>query len=315
MQNSEMWLDGIMGVIIGDALGCPVQFVPRAEIREGGLIEEMEGHGTYDMPEGTWTDDGSMTLALLSSIKEIGTIDLPDIMERFESWLREGAYTPFGKAFDIGGATIEALVKYRSYPDVTTCGGTDEYDNGNGSLMRILPACLYAYAKGMEEEEAVRMIHEVSALTHNHLRSKIACGLYYYCTCAVLGGEGTLAQRLQQGMDKGFEHYRRDILNLTELSYYGRLKDLTEFAKVPEEKIKSSGYVVDTMEAVIWCLITTDSFRACELKAVNLGDDTDTVAAIAGGLAGLYYHYESMPEEWLSVIQKRDWIEELCRGL
>ena len=115
-------------------------------------------------------------------------------------------------------------------------------------------------------------------------------------------------------MDRGFAFYRGDLHNLTELSCYGRLKDLKEFAHAPEEKIKSSGYVVNSLEAAIWCLITTDSFRACELKAVNLGGDTDTIAAIAGGLAGLYYGYESIPKDWLDVIRRRDWIEELCRS-
>ena len=113
-------------------------------------------------------------------------------------------------------------------------------------------------------------------------------------------------------MDRGFAFYKPDINNLTNLSYYGRLKDLTAFAAVPEEKIKSSGYVVDSLEASIWSLITTNSFRDCELKAVNLGGDTDTIGAIAGGLAGLYYQYDAIPEDWLAVIQRKDWIEGLC---
>ena len=310
--TSGVWLDGVMGVIIGDALGCPVQFCSREEI-QAHPVDRMLGHGTYDMPVGTWTDDGSLTLALLASIREMKGINLQDIMSRFVAWYTKGEYTPFGQAFDIGGTTEIALQRYMMKPDVRTCGGTSARENGNGSLMRILPACLYAYEQKLCDEEAVRIIHEVSGLTHNHLRAKIACGLYYFCVCAVLDGEGSLAERLQQGMDRGFAFYRKDISNLAELSYYGRLKDLTEFADVPEEKIKSSGYVVDTLEAAIWCLVMTESFRDCELKAVNLGEDTDTVGAIAGGLAGLYYTYESIPEDWVYVIQRRDWIEELIR--
>ena len=313
MTESKFWLDGIMGVIIGDALGCPVQFSSREEVK-ANPVDWMLGHGTYDMPVGTWTDDGSLTLALLSGIREKGEIDLQDIMDRFVAWLTKGEYTPFGRAFDIGGATEASITRYMKDPDVRTCGGTHDYDNGNGSLMRILPACLYAYEQKLRDEAAVRIIHEVSGLTHNHLRAKIACGLYYFCVCAVLDESGTLAERLQQGMDRGFAFYRGDLHNLTELSCYGRLKDLKEFAHAPEEKIKSSGYVVNSLEAAIWCLITTDSFRACELKAVNLGGDTDTIAAIAGGLAGLYYGYESIPKDWLDVIRRRDWIEELCRS-
>lgn len=311
LKGSGVWLDGIMGVIVGDALGCPVQFRSRSEVK-ANPVDRMLGYGTYHMPAGTWTDDGSLTLALLCSIREKGVIDLQDIMDRFEAWFTRGAYTPFGKAFDIGGATEASIRRYMKNPDVRTCGGTHAFDNGNGSLMRILPACLYAHEQKLSDEEAVRIVHEVSGLTHNHLRAKIACGLYYFCVCAVLDGTGDLAGRLQQGMDRGFAFYRGDVHNLTELSYYGRLGDLTAFASLPEEKIRSSGYVVDSLEAAIWCLVTTGSFRDCELKAVNLGEDTDTVGAIAGGLAGLYYTYGSIPKDWLDVIRRREWIEGLC---
>ncbi len=96
----------------------------------------------------------------------------------------------------------------------------------------------------------------------------------------------------------------------------GKMKDrnicLDEFARVPETQIRSTGYVIDTLEAAVWCLITTQSFEECLLKAVNLGDDADTTGAVAGGLAGLYYGYDAIPREWLAVLQKREWVEELC---
>ena len=121
-------------------------------------------------------------------------------------------------------------------------------------------------------------------------------------------------ERIQKGLDEGFFYYEKDIANRVELAYYGRLQNMQEFAKVPESKIKSTGYVVDSIEAAVWSLIRTDSFKAALLTAVNLGDDSDTVGAIAGGLAALYYGYDGIPEEWLAVIQRRDWIEELCRN-
>ena len=118
---------------------------------------------------------------------------------------------------------------------------------------------------------------------------------------------------LQAGIDDGLRYYGRKILLLTELAHMGRLFHLDKFKNVPENEIKTTGYVVDSIEAAIWCLINTDSYRECMLKAVNLGDDTDTVAAIAGGIAGLYYGYDSIPDEWLGVIKRKDWIEEMCR--
>ena len=311
MKN--IWLDGIMGVIIGDALGCPVQFMERDELKERGLVTGMEEHGTYDMPVGTWTDDGSMTIATLDSINALGEIDIEDIMTSFVDWYEDGEYTPFGEAFDIGNTCSFAIEAYEKDHDLLSCGRTSDHSNGNGSLMRIIPVCLYACEKGLTNGDAVKYVHAVSGLTHNHVRSKMACGLYYFCVRAILKGEGSLRDRLQSGMDQGFSYYEKNIANRVELSYYGRLRDLSDFADTKEDEIKSTGYVVDSLEAAIWSLINTESFKECELKAVNLGDDSDTIAAIAGGLAGLYYGYEGMPEEWLSVIQRREWIEEMCR--
>lgn len=313
MRN--IWLDGMIGVIVGDALGCPVQFMRRSEIagRVAGPVKGMESGGVYHMPEGTWTDDSSMALAALDSIRELGEVDLEDIMTRFVDWYEDGEYTPFGEPFDMGNTCSLAIEKFEREHDPMTCGGTSERSNGNGSLMRIMPACLYAYDMKLPIADAVKTVHEVGGLTHNHLRAKIACGLYYFCVRSILDGEGTLIERLQKGLDEGFAFYEKDIANRVELSYYGRLRNLKEFAVVPEDAIKSTGYVVDSIEAAVWSLIRADSFRGSLLTAVNLGDDADTVGAIAGGLAALYYGYDSIPEEWLAVIQRRDWIEELCK--
>lgn len=311
-MNQNIWLNGVMGVIIGDALGCPVQFLDRAEIVDRGLVTGMEGYGTYNMPPGTWTDDGSMTLATLDSIRELKTIDLEDIMTRFVDWYEDNEYTPFGEAFDMGNTCSMAIESFERDKDVKICGGTGERSNGNGSLMRIIPACLYAYDSKLTTDDSVKVVHDVSGLTHNHLRSKIGCGLYYFCVCSILDGAGSLTERLQQGLDAGFSYYETDIRNRVELAHYGRLGNVADFANKNEEEIKSSGYIVDSLEAAVWSLINTNSFEKALLKAVNLGDDSDTVGAIAGGLAGLYYGYESMPEKWLDSIQRRDWIENMC---
>ncbi len=313
-MKENIWLDGIMGVVVGDALGCPVQFLDRETVANDP-VRGMRGYGTFNLPAGTWTDDSSMTLALLDSIREKGRFDYEDIMDRFMKWMYEGEYTPFGYSFDIGNGTNMAVSNYRAYRDVRTCGGRSAGNNGNGSLMRIMPACLYCAEKRgalLTDLEAVKLIHRASGLTHNHLRAKIACGLYYFMTVALIGETGTLIERLQTGLHRGFLFYEQRESNAEDLAYYDRLRVLSNFKETPEETIRSSGYVVDSIEAAVWSLITTESFEECELKAVNLGDDADTVGAIAGGLAGLYYGYDAIPEEWLNAIQRREWIEGLC---
>lgn len=320
---SNIWLDGMMGLVVGDALGCPVQFKTRAEIRnrKQGPVIGMEEHGTYDMPAGTWTDDSSMALATLDSIIQNGAIDADDIMRKFCDWEVNGAYTPFGFSFDEGNTCAKAIICYRGDCDTTTCGQTGEYSNGNGALMRIMPVCLYFYNKQkklqISDKEAIDGIDLISVLTHNHLRSQMCCGLYYFMAKSILEfneeKETDIQSILQRGADWGLKYYGKDTQNLAEIAYMARLFDLNELKILDEDSIRSTGYVVHSFEAAVWSLITTNTFRDCLLKAVNLGDDTDTVAAIAGGLAGLYYGYDEIPGEWLCVIKKREWIEGLCK--
>ena len=327
-MEKNIWLDGMMGVVVGDALGVPVQFLSREEIknRAEGPVTGMESGGVYQMPEGTWSDDSSMAIATMSSILEKGTVDPVDIMLQFVKWEFKGEYTPFGEAFDEGNTCSNAIYNFAKLPDIRTCGSTGEYANGNGALMRIMPACLYYYEKqdklGVSDDEVIEGVHLISGLTHNHLRSQMCCGIYYFCVRSILEGmkehhdgqtnKAELGYLLQRGIDDGLKFYGQDIGNLTQMAYLGRLFHLLEFKDENEDAIKTTGYVIDTIEAAFWCLLTTNSYKECLLKAVNLGDDTDTVGAIAGGLAGLYYGYENIPTEWLSVIKRRMWIEDIC---
>ena len=314
-KQKNIWLESVMGVVVGDALGMPVQFLGREALKKRP-IEKMEGYGTYNKPAGTWSDDSSMTLATLISIREKNAIDYEDIMERFTAWALYGEYTPAGETFDQGLTCMEAIYNYAKSKDYRTCGKTGEWANGNGALMRIIPVCLFGYEKELSGEwdvkQVIECIHQVSALTHNHLRSKIACGMYYFMVKNIIEGDSNLTVRLQKGIDEALKFYHGDIANHVELAHYERLFRLDVFSKCPNEDIKSSGYVVDSLEAAVWSLVTTNSFEEALIKAVNLGDDADTVAAIAGGLAALFYGYDNIPKEWLRQIVKREWIESLC---
>ena len=193
-MKTNIWLNGMMGLIVGDALGVPVQFMDRTEIRNRaqGPVTGMEAGGVYQMPEGTWSDDSSMALATLESLLEKKEADPLDIMQRFVKWDQEGEYTPFGRAFDQGITCSNAIYQFIKNPDIRTCGAIGEHANGNGALMRILPVCLYYYDKQKlvctSEDEAIEGIHRISGLTHNHLRSKMCCGIYYFCVKSIIEG-------------------------------------------------------------------------------------------------------------------------------
>ena len=308
----DMYKNGVFGVVVGDAFGCPVQFESREEVAMHP-VKDMRGHGTFNLPEGSWTDDSSLTLALLNSINKNECINLKHIMDSFVDWLEYGEFTPFGYSYDIGRGTMYAIHNYERYKDVFECGGNSESNNGNGSLMRIIPACLFAVERGLNNKEALAVVHEVGSLTHAHTRANIACGLYYFMVKSIINNEGSLIVRMQKGLDEGFSYYEQ--FDTDELSYYDRLRDLMMFALTPENEIRSSGYVVDTIEASVWSLINTYSYRTALIKAVNLGLDTDTVGAIAGGLAGLYYGIggeNGIPTEWIDKVQKHEYIRAMC---
>ena len=299
---------GILGLAVADAMGVPVEFKDREELRNEP-VTNMRGYGSHRQPQGTWSDDTSMTLCLMDSLAEKGTVDYTDIMQRFLSWFDKGAYTAHGNVFDSGIATQKALFRFRMGNSPFECGGTGELDNGNGSLMRILPLVFYCRTRAMYSDN-LEIVHNVSALTHATKRCQIACGIY--TTIAVnLLEDFNLCRVLTTSLEIAQKYYADNSKYVDELKHFERLFK-PDFARLPESEIKSTGYVVHTLEAAIWCLLNTDNYRDCVLKAVNLGNDTDTVAAVAGGLAGILYGVDLIPDDWLNLLAKRDYIESLC---
>lgn len=259
--------DAILGLAIGDALGVPYEFKQRGSF----ICSDMVGYGTHNQPEGTWSDDTSMTIATLDSLKSNnGIIVTEDICRRFNYWLLYGDYTVNGEVFDAGITTCTALKKGRP--------AVGEWDNGNGSLMRILPL---AFVDCTDDE-----IRAVSAITHGHWISEEACVIYVHVAKRLLAGEPIASIIPTLEYKKPFDR----------LKYISTL-DISQ--------IKSSGYVVDTLEAALWVVSHEGdwekSFRNDILTAVNLGKDTDTVAAVAGGMAGIIYGLEDV----------LDWVEKL----
>ena len=263
----------VYGIAIGDALGLPVQFLPRDSYPE---VTEMIKGSELPWPAGTWSDDTSLTLATVDSLLTCEGVDIPDMRARFEDWLENGTYTPDGQVFDQGFTTVHALTQGH--------GCTNEQSNGNGSLMRILPL---AFVKNLSDEQ----IAQVSGITHAHPLSVEACTVYVHAAQLVLDGF-SLTEALETAS-----------LSSEIFSY------LADISSRKRNEIRSTGYVKDSLEASFWCLLTTDNFRDALIRAVNLGDDTDTIGAITGGMAGLAYGMESVPDSWMNALRKKEIIE------
>ena len=180
--------NGIIGVAVADALGVPVEFKSRKELKKNP-ITDMIGYGTYNLPKGTWSDDTATTLATIDSIIQKGNIDTSDIADKFLNWFRKSEYTATGKTFDIGRTTLQALAKYElKIDDANNCGEDDEYSNGNGSLMRMLPIAYYCFSKQLKDKEILELVKEVSSITHKHELSIIGCYIYVKFAIELLNG-------------------------------------------------------------------------------------------------------------------------------
>lgn len=298
----------LVGHAIGDALGVPVEFQSR-EVLKVIPVTDMIGYGRHYVPAGTWSDDTSMTLCALDVLSK-GKENYDKIIENFWSWCHEDNFTATGQTFDVGICCSTAIKNYfEKSKGPFKCGCRDKSQNDNGSLMRIIPFALYAFFKEKHIDEKIDIVHKGSALTHAHEISLIGCGIYSFILWELL--KNPCVKSIYSGLAKARNFYRKDIESYFNIEEYKRLFK-ENFRYIPEENISSSDYVVDTLEAAIWCLLNTESYEECVLKAVNLGNDTDTVAAVAGGLAGALYGYQSIPKKWIRKLQKTTMIEQMC---
>jgi ADP-ribosylglycohydrolase len=300
---------GLFGLAIGDALGVPVEFQSRSYLK-ANPVSEMIGYETHYQPLGTWSDDSSLAFCLAESLCK--GFDLFDISRNFVKWYSTELWTPHGHVFDIGIATRNAIHNIAKGHEPELCGGFEEKDNGNGSLMRILPLIFY-----LEKEDNIEIIYKkvkaVSSITHAHFRSVFACFIYVvYCLEILKGKDKIEAYKEMQKILSGFLTDKK--FNPVELQLFDRVLK-NDISKYPENNIHSSGYVLDSLQASFWCFLNSDSYEETVLKAVNLGEDTDTTGAIAGGLAGIYYGIESIPKKWIKNLARTNDIKDLAERL
>ena len=292
---------GIYGALVADALGVPVEFIDRSE-RDFDPVTGIRGHGTWDQPPGTWSDDGSL---LLCSVEALLNGYRPEVLAHgFVRWFGEAHWSARGTVFDIGNATRTAISRLSKGCVPEQAGGQAADDNGNGSLMRILPVALRFAGRPLDE--VAEIATRASRLTHAHPRSCLACSIYCVFASRLLAGETPIEARKQTA----------DFIQtwvgtpVSELIHFNRaLSPDLEF--IPREEIASSGYVVHTLEAALWCLLNSRDYRGTVLAAVNLGSDTDTTGCVAGGLAGILYGINSIPPEWRASLPRQEELDQL----
>ena len=326
IDENEQIRGSLYGFFVGDALGVPVEFVGRTSLKNNP-IKDMEEYGTHNQPKGTWSDDSSMVLATIDSMynnKEIflqnEIFNYDDLMNRYSMWKNQAEYTPNQKVFDIGITTSDAISKYETNKSNVFCGSDSFNANGNGSLMRIIPLALYT-KWCISEGYTIKLLNDnydvikkFSSLTHAHTLSIMSCYIYnfFVSNYIVLRDLNKTYIKTQKHFQDIFDGKIQKDYGDLELckKYFDRLiyKDIS---KLKEDDIKSSGFVVDSLEASIWCVMTSNSFEESVLKAVNLGDDTDTIGALTGALAGLVYGSIGIPKKWIDSLQRKEYLDDM----
>ncbi|QIQ86081.1 ADP-ribosylglycohydrolase family protein [Erythrobacter sp.] len=285
----------LLGLAVGDAVGTTLEFRPRDSAPP---LTDMVGGGPFGLAAGTWTDDTAMALALAESIVECGFLDLDDLMRRFVSWWREGAYSPTGDCFDIGITTRDALARYERSGD-PLAGSSHPRSAGNGSLMRLSPVAIRgAMSDAATMREAAR---RQSATTHAADACLDACEGWAVLLRETIHGAG-FDEALEAARALGFDDPVGTV-------FAGNWRDKDR------SQIESSGYVIHSLEAALWCNAQGGDYREIILLAANLGEDADTTAAIAGQLAGARFGLEGIPEEWLARVAWRERLLAAADGL
>ncbi|WP_297206523.1 ADP-ribosylglycohydrolase family protein [uncultured Pluralibacter sp.] len=285
----------LAGLALGDALGTTLEFQARPA---RPVITDMVGGGPFHLQPGQWTDDTSMMLCLADSLIENGGSDPADQMRRYINWRDRGHNSCTGTCFDIGNTVARALRVFEQTGN-GLAGSTSESSAGNGSLMRVAPVALLAHGAGLPY--AMALAAESSATTHAERRCIDACQYMTFLIYTLLNASGqpeksALLADDAPGLGQYLAAMHPDTRRIISGSYRHKTRD----------EISSSGYVLSSLEAALWCFWHSGTFAEGALLAANLGDDADTIAAIYGQLAGAWYGYPALPESWLARLAWKD---------
>ena len=311
-QRETITQAALLGLAVGDALGVPVEFMSREEVRSVNLTEMIgkdtpvpfESRWGDLIPSGAWSDDTSMAVANMESmIAQDGDIDYDDVMNRFLSWWEKGEFCSLDFPFGLGSTVSRALSNFKLEYPVSECGPRGIRDNGNGALMRILPFSLYCVFEGKDREKTVQIINTATAITHGHPISKMGCLIFTLFLKELLSARSVLEAWEATRQFEYAAHY-----DSATLEAYGTLL-ADDFRDINEDHIGETGYVVDSWMAAVHSMLRGSSYEDTVLLAINLGYDTDTNAAITGALAGAFYGLENIPRRWLMALRRKDYLE------
>lgn len=284
----------LLGLAAGDAVGTTLEFKARGSFE---AIKDMQGGGPFALKAGQWTDDTSMALCLAHSLLDCQGFDALDQMQRYNNWRLHGYMSSNGRCFDIGNTVSDAISTFLASGE-PFAGSKDPMAAGNGSLMRLAPVVMY-YSPDLEQ--VLHYSAQSSRTTHGAKECLDACQYFAALLNSAFAGEA-----------------KDNILACS--SYLAQTRKITqlqglEYLDKPISQIRGTGYVVDSLEAALWCFAHTNSFKEAILAAANLGDDADTTAAVCGQIAGAYYGIEGIPQEWREKITMGDEITDLAERL
>jgi ADP-ribosylglycohydrolase len=314
------WNSILIGVAVGDAHGVPYEFKDRETMLDKDL-SIFTGFGTHNKPLGTHSDDTSLTLclaeALLNNQLLIYNYEkiLTNSLELFSEWLSSGKWAVNNEVFDVGFTTRKAILKYNN-SKILDSGGSEIRDNGNGSLMRILPICIYVYSA--KKEDRLLIVKGLSSLTHSHEISIIACLYYILFAINIIENHekdtnfslSDIYYQCNTEFNKEYKfHFKSE-----NIIYFNRILE-GEIPNLEEKNIKSGGFVVETLECCLWSLLNSKSFAESVIKVIKLGGDTDTNGAVTGGISALFYGYHNIPENWINELIDKEPILSLANKL
>lgn len=334
-DKSSKIIGSLVGLAVGDALGAHVEFRPHDYIL-ANRVQSMQGGGTWGLKAGQWTDDTSMALCLASSLITHHGYNPYDQLVRYKWWYQKGFLSATGNCFDIGGTTRAALEEFlrrqneirarlqennddaidrlsvqeaaRINPSILKCGIRDKA--GNGPLMRLAPIPLFYFR---QPARAVQLAGDSAALTHDHPEAIDACRYYAALIVAAVSGvskDELLNDRFYDTHISWFNN--QPLCPAVSAVARGSFKRPRGY----DDGIRGAGYIVKSLEAALWAFWSDkDSFKEGACNAVNLGDDTDTTAAIYGQLAGAYYGYDKLPQNWLEQLYARNLIIKFAQWL